>query len=125
MATSSFCEEENLPLSHSESEWNPEQVAKWLRRVQPEYEEEARLFEKAEITGKALAIVDRQCLKDIGIASIGKQLTILGCIKELMSDAIRHHILQWASERNRKISDGKLEPQPREQKLHHPQISKT
>lgn len=41
-------------------------------------------FLEAEISGRALAMVDRQCLKDIGIAVIGKQLTILGCIKELL-----------------------------------------
>ncbi|CAH3039189.1 unnamed protein product, partial [Porites lobata] len=36
------------------------------------------------ISGKALPMMDRSCLKDIGITSIGKQLTILGHIKQLL-----------------------------------------
>lgn len=38
----------------------------------------------SEISGKTLSLVDRQCLKDIGIESIGKQLAVLACIKELL-----------------------------------------
>ncbi|KAL9976595.1 hypothetical protein ACROYT_G013916 [Oculina patagonica] len=44
---------------------------------------------KNEISGKTLALVDRQCLKDIGIVSIGKQLAVLACIKELLSNTER------------------------------------
>lgn len=84
MTTSSSSFEDNLPLFQSESEWNPEQVASWLREVQPEYEEESKLFHEAEISGKALPMMDRSCLEDIGITSIGKQLTILGHIKQLL-----------------------------------------
>ena len=39
---------------------------------------------ESDISGKTLTLVDRQCLKDIGLGSIGKQLTILSCIKELL-----------------------------------------
>ena len=38
---------------------------------------------EAEISGKALPMIDRSCLKHIGITSIGKQLTILALIKQL------------------------------------------
>ena len=39
---------------------------------------------EAEISGKALAMIDRSCLKDIGITPIDKQLTILALIKQLL-----------------------------------------
>jgi len=47
--------------------------------------EEAQLLQKSEISGGTLTMVDRACLRDINITSVGKQLTILRCIQELLS----------------------------------------
>ena len=38
----------------------------------------------AEITGIALKMLDRTCLKDMGIKSLGKQLQILSRVKDLI-----------------------------------------
>ncbi|XP_078356129.1 uncharacterized protein LOC144640939 [Oculina patagonica] len=77
-----------VPL-HNPVEWSPAELASWLNKQHPDLEPEASLLQENEISGKTLALVDRQCLKDIGIVSIGKQLAVLACIKELLSNTER------------------------------------
>lgn len=67
-------------------EWSPVELASWLNTQHPDLKDEGRLLQENEIPGKTLALVEfRQCLKDIGIGSIGKQLAVLACIRELLS----------------------------------------
>lgn len=41
-------------------------------------------YTEAEISGIALKMVDRTCLKEMGVKSIGKQLQILSLLKDLL-----------------------------------------
>ena len=45
-----------------------------------------------DISGKTLSLLDRQCLKDLGITSIGKQLAVLACMNYSVSKSMVQHI---------------------------------
>ncbi|XP_068672413.1 uncharacterized protein [Montipora foliosa] len=84
-----MAENSDAVSSNKPEEWSPAEVASWLNSHHPDLKDEARLLQDNEISGKTLALVDRQCLKDIGIGSIGKQLAVLACIKQLHSHVER------------------------------------
>jgi len=57
--------------------WSEEQVCEWLRASDPAFESYVESFRDNHIDGRALALLSREDLADIGVKSVGHRLAIL------------------------------------------------
>ena len=57
--------------------WSEAQVCEWLRASDPAFEAYVGSFRDNHIDGRALALLSREDLADIGVKSVGHRLAIL------------------------------------------------
>ncbi|KAJ1981818.1 hypothetical protein H4R33_005163 [Dimargaris cristalligena] len=82
------CAKAGLPESHHSlvTAWSLAEVAEWISAQG--YEEYAQAIQDNDITGDILVQLDDNNLKDLGIQSIGKRITLLKSIRKLKEQCV-------------------------------------